>query len=134
VIEAQKNIRLSDEKRSLISQHVLIKYTSLYEATTAFVSPLSSNIPKAPYVFSNKVRDDYTRNFGTRCCTVSINSPAFAFVFSDETNHRMGYLLFCDVTRFDLWLVANVSRQLISSIFKGQAVKEEMDWLNFEDR
>ena len=34
---------------------------------------------------------------------------------------------------FDLWLVANVSRQPIGFTFKGQAVKEEMDCLNFED-
>jgi hypothetical protein len=34
---------------------------------------------------------------------------------------------------FDLWLVANFSRQPIGSIFKGKAVKEEMDCLIFED-
>jgi len=32
------------------------------------VSPLSSHIPKAPYIFTNKGRDDYTSYFGTRCC------------------------------------------------------------------
>ena len=33
---------------------------------------------------------------------------------------------------FDLWLVANVSRQPIGSIFRGQVVKEEMICLTFE--
>ena len=77
----------------------LLKYTSLYEATTAFVSALSSRIPKAPYIFSNKGRDDYRRNSGTRCCTISNSFLAFAFVFTDETKNRMGCSLFWDFTQ-----------------------------------